>query len=117
MDLNFLPENMQYWAISGRAGFYGPKGNQNAPLGLASGGVATKTEINSEPIRLTFDASKAFMGPKYSQLVTTWVAYRYWANKFGLDDSNPANGVCYTNGVNNHSCTESTVYAGVTVKF
>jgi hypothetical protein len=116
MDLGFLPENMQYFAISGRAGFYGPKGNQNAPLGLASGGTATKTEINSEPIRLTFDASKAFWGPKYSQFVTTWVAYRYWQNKFGLDH-NAAPGVCTLNGVSTNSCTESTVYAGVTVKF
>ncbi len=32
MDLGFLPENLQYFAISGRAGFYGPKGNENAPL-------------------------------------------------------------------------------------
>ena len=32
MDLGFLPESMQYFAISGRAGFYGPKGDQNAPL-------------------------------------------------------------------------------------
>src|SRR5450631_2045498 len=29
MDLGFLPENMQYFAISGRAGFYGPKGDAN----------------------------------------------------------------------------------------
>ena len=47
--------------------------------------TATKTEFNSEPIRLTFDASKAFWGPKYSQFVDLWVAYRYWQNKFGLD--------------------------------
>jgi hypothetical protein len=116
MDLGFLPPNMQYFAISGRAGFYGPKGNQNEPLGLAGGGTATKTEINSEPIRLTFDASKAFWGPKYSQFVTTWVAYRYWENKFGLDH-NAAPGVCTVAGVSTHSCNESTVYAGVTVKF
>src|ERR1700694_4046815 len=44
MDLGFLPENMQYFSISGRAGFYGPKGNQNAPLGIASGGTAHKVE-------------------------------------------------------------------------
>jgi hypothetical protein len=117
MDLGFLPENMQFFAISGRAGWYGPKGNQNAPLGVAAGGVPTAVELNSEPIRLTFDASKAFWGPKYSQFVTTWVAYRYWQNKFGLDDSNPANPTCWTNGVNNKSCSEQTVYAGVTVKF
>jgi hypothetical protein len=119
MDLNFLPPEMQYFAISGRAGWYGPKGNQNQPLGLASGGTATKTELNSEPIRLTFDASKAIWGAKYSQFVTTWVAYRYWQNKFGLDHNN-APGVCTLAGVgtpSTNSCTESTVYAGVTVKF
>jgi hypothetical protein len=116
MDLNFLPPEMQYFAISGRAGFYGPKGNQNQPLGLTSGGTPTKTEINSEPIRLTFDASKAIWGAKYSQFVTTWVAYRYWANKFGLDH-NAAPGVCTVAGVSTNSCIESTVYAGVTVKF
>jgi hypothetical protein len=75
-------------------------------------------EINSEPIRLTFDASKAIWGAKYSQFVTTWVAYRYWQNKFGLDH-NAAPGVCTLNAgtISTNSCTESTVYAGVTVKF
>jgi hypothetical protein len=123
MDLGFLPENMQYFAISGRAGFYGPKGDANGLPGLSGTGVnstATKTEINSEPIRLTFDASKAFWGPKYSQFVTTWVAYRYWQNKFGLDH-NAENFVCNAllNGavVSTHSCTEQSAYAGVTVKF
>ena len=118
MDLGFLPPEMQYFAISGRAGFYGPKGNQNEPLGVLGGGTATKVEINSEPIRLTFDASKAIWGAKYSQFVTTWVAYRYWQNKFGLDH-NAAPGVCTLNAgtISTNSCTESTVYAGVTVKF
>ncbi len=32
MDLGFLPESMQYFSISGRAGWYGKKGDQNAPL-------------------------------------------------------------------------------------
>jgi hypothetical protein len=116
MDLGFLPESMQFFAISGRAAWYGPKGNQNAPLGIASGGVPTKTEFNSEPIRLTFDASKAFWGPKYAQFVTTWVAYRYWQNKFGLDH-NAAPQCVLAGGVSTNTCTESTVYAGVTVKF
>jgi len=115
---------MQYFAISGRAGFYGPKGDSNSPLVFNGVGVfstASKTEINSEPIRLTFDASKAFMGPKYSQFVTTWVAYRYWQNKFGLDHNGNA-GICNAvlpSGVmaSTNSCTEQTVYAGVTVKF
>jgi hypothetical protein len=123
MDLGFLPENMQYFAISGRAGFYGPKGDANGlPFNSGPGvlSTATKTELNSEPIRLTFDASKAIWGPKYSQFVTTWVAYRYWQNKFGLDH-NAELGVCNTGTVAAHvstnSCTEETVYAGVTVKF
>jgi hypothetical protein len=30
MDLGFLLENMQYFSISGRAGWYGPKGDRTA---------------------------------------------------------------------------------------
>jgi len=121
MDLGFLPENMQYFSISGRAGWYGPKGDSNAPLagtGVGRFSTASKTEFNSEPIRLTFDASKAFAGPKYSHFVDVWVAYRYWQNKFGLDH-NAEPGVCTlaTTGQSTNSCTESTVYTGVTVKF
>jgi hypothetical protein len=116
MDLGFLPENLQLFAISGRAAWYGPKGNQNAPLGPIAGGTATKVEFNSEPIRLTFDASKAVWGPKYTHFVDVWVAYRYWQNKFGLDH-NAAPGVCTVAGVSTNSCTESSVYTGVTVKF
>ena len=87
MDLGFLPANMQYFSISGRAGWYGPKGDSERPSALSGPGVCTasNTEFNSEPIRLTFDASKAFMGAKYSHFVDVWVAYRYWQNKFGLD--------------------------------
>jgi hypothetical protein len=114
MDLGFLPENMQYFAISGRAGWYGPKGDSNAPLVNI---MPSKTELNSEPIRLTFDASKAFWGPKYSQFVTTWVAYRYWQNKFGLDHTSSVNGICAVAGVSTHTCTEESASAGITVKF
>jgi hypothetical protein len=117
MDLGFLPENIQYFAVSGRAGFYGPKGT-GAPTGALQSYQNTKTELNSEPIRLTFDASKALWGKKQSHDVDVWVAYRYWQNKFGLDDSNVANPVCFNaNGTNNGSCTEKSLYAGVTVKF
>ena len=113
MDLGFLPDNMQYFSISGRAGFYGKKGNENAPL---NNGTPTAIEINSEPIRLTFDASKLVWGPKYSHFLDVWVAYRYWQNKFGLDHSNSL--VCnVVAGVSNRSCTEESLYAGVTVKF
>ena len=123
MDLGFLPESMQYFSISGRAGFYGPKGDANglpANSGVGVFSTATKTEINSEPIRLTFDASKAAWGARYSHFVDLWVAYRYWQNKFGLDN-NAEFGVCNApiNGAiqSTHSCNEQTVYAGVTMKF
>jgi len=125
MDLGFLPENFQYFSISGRAGWYGPKGNDtgsNVPPGAPGiTSTATKTELNSEPIRLTFDASKAFWGPKYTHFVDVWVAYRYWQNKFGLDH-NAELGVCNAalpNGqiVSTHSCTEQSASAGITIKF
>src|SRR6201993_916979 len=112
MDLGFLPESMQFWSISGRAAWYGRKGSENNPLP----GTPTAVEFNSEPIRLTFDASKAVWGAKYTHFVDLWVAYRYWQNKFGIDHN--ASTVCNVSpGVSNNSCTESTVYGGITVKF
>ncbi len=119
MDLGFLPPSLQYFAISGRAAWYGPKGDENSPLVGVVGGplsTATKTEFNSEPIRLTFDAAKAIWGPKYGHFLDVWVAYRYWQNKFGLDHA-AAPGICNVGGVSTNSCTESSVYTGVTVKF
>jgi hypothetical protein len=117
MDLGFLPENMQYFSISGRAAWYGKKGSETAPLPIAPPGiVSTAVELNSEPIRLTFDASKAAWGAKYSHFVDVWVAYRYWQNKFGEDHKNST--VCnIAPGVSNNSCTESSLYAGITAKF
>src|SRR5437868_4533869 len=116
MDLGFLPENMQFWSISGRAGWYGAKGTESNPVPFAApGNINTKVEFNSEPIRLTLDASKAVWGPKYSHFVDLWVAYRYWQNKFGLDHNNSV--ACTFNGQSNHTCTESTVYGGITMKF
>ena len=113
MDLGFLPPSMQYFSISGRLGWYGKKGNENAPI---QNGAPTAVEFNSEPIRLTFDASKAAFGEKYSHFVDVWVAYRYWQNKFGLDHATSA--VCNVKaGVSNNSCTESSLYSGITVKF
>jgi len=123
MDLGFLPPEAQFFSISGRAGFYGPKGDSNGlPFNSGPGpfSTATKTELNSEPIRLTVDASKAFMGAKYTHFVDLWVSWRYWQNKFGLDH-NANIPVCniVLNGVvtNTNSCTENTVYAGITAKF
>lgn len=121
MDLGFLPETMQFFAISGRASVRGSKGCVLSPLNCVSSGplsAATQTEFNSEPIRLTFDASKAFMGPKYSHFIDLWVAYRYWQNKFG-EPHNAHPGVCIVTaaGPSTNTCTESSVYTGVTVKF
>jgi hypothetical protein len=121
MDLGFLPESMQYFSVSGRAAWYGPKGDSNSLPFLSGPGrfsTASKTEFNGEPIRLTLDASKLVWGPKYSHFVDVWVAYRYWQNKFGLDH-NAMPGVCtlFANGVSTNTCTESSVYSGVTVKF
>jgi hypothetical protein len=121
MDLGFLPPNLQYFSISGRAGWYGKKGDSNSPLvGTGTGrfSTASAVEFNSEPIRLTFDASKAIWGPKYGHFLDVWVAYRYWQNKFGLDH-NAEPGVCTLSatGASTNSCVESSVYTGVTVKF
>jgi hypothetical protein len=48
--------------------------------------------------------------------VDVWVAYRYWQNKFGLDHKKSL--VCnVAPGVSNDSCTEESLYSGITVKF
>lgn len=109
MDLGFLPASMDYFAVSGRAGFYGPKGGENGQIA----GTDTKMEINAEPIRLTFDASKAIWGEKYTHNVDVWVAYRLWRNKFGLDEKNSAACTVLAAG----SCREDSLYSGITVKF
>jgi hypothetical protein len=117
MDLGFLPESLQYFSISGRVAWYGKKGTENEPLPFSTPfNVNTAVELNSEPIRLTMDVSKAIWGPKYSHFVDVWVAYRYWQNKFGLDHKKSV--VCnVAPGVSNNSCTEESLYSGITVKF
>jgi hypothetical protein len=121
MDLGFMPENMQYFSISGRAAWYGKKGTDTEPLPVnpANAVFNTAVEFNSEPIRLTLDASKAVWGPKYSHFVDVWVAYRYWQNKFGLDHNTAFACTTIVRGVtvSNGSCTESSLYSGITVKF
>ena len=117
MDLGFLPESIRYFSISGRVSMIGPKGPEKGIAVPTS--VQTVIEYNTEPVRLTFDASKAVLGDKYSHLVDVWVAYRYWQNKYGYNHS--YSGECTLNfvagGVNTGSCTESSVNTGVTVKF
>ncbi|MEA2891819.1 MAG: hypothetical protein QOI05_2612 [Bradyrhizobium sp.] len=121
MDLGFMPPEYQFFSISGRAGWYGKKGTDTEPLpaSVANGIYNTAVEFNSEPIRLTFDASKAVWGPKYTHFVDVWVAYRYWQNKFGLDHNRAFACTAVVGGatVSNGSCTESSVYSGITVKF
>jgi hypothetical protein len=121
MDLGFLPPEYQFFSISGRAAWYGKKGTDTEPLPFnpANGVFNTAVEFNSEPIRLTFDASKAFWGPKYSHFVDVWVAYRYWQNKFGLDHNRAFACTAVVGGatVTSGSCTESSAYTGITVKF
>jgi hypothetical protein len=117
-ELAFLPENLRYLSLSGRVGIYGPKGNGAYGSYTLPATWNTKTEINAEPIKLSFDVSKALWGEKYAHFFETFVAYRYWQNKFGLDAGNTANRFCrFADGSNNNSCTEHTVYAGITAKF
>ncbi|SDT23453.1 hypothetical protein [Bradyrhizobium canariense] len=112
MDLGFLPESVQFFSISGRVGVYGPKG----PFEGVPGQEPTKTEINSEPIRVTFDAGRAFLGKKYAHEVDIWAAYRYTQNQFG-NDANSAPFVCTVNGVSTNSCTTNAYATGMTLKF
>ena len=109
MDLNFLPVKMQYFSVLGRANFYSPKGGENSPLPS----TPTKTEIDTEPIRLIFDSGKAFWGPKHTHRLDVWVAYRYWENKYGFDHN--ACSVCM--GLGAGSCVEKSFYPGIAVKF
>lgn len=109
MDLKFLPEQLPL-AFSGRAAWYGPKGT--GTTNVITNNIPTKTEFNSEQ-RLTLDVSRMAFGPTRSHLVDVWVAYRYWQNKFGLDHENNVN----CRGVKINSCTESSLYSGVSVKF
>ena len=46
-----------------------------------------------------------------------WVAYRYWQNKFGLDHNRIGDCTVAATVVSTNTCTEQTVYTGITVKF
>jgi hypothetical protein len=110
MDLGFLPDWLPL-SVSGRAGVYFTRGtgtSVNIPIW-----TPLATQIESEPIRLTLDASRMIWGPKYSHFADVWVAYKYWQNKYGLDhNSSP---LC--TGMYAGDCTESSVYTGITFKF
>ncbi len=106
LPLAFLPESVPL-TFSGRAAFYGPKGT-----GTAAEPVKTATEFNSEQ-RLTLDVGKMMFGSARAGTINTFVAYRYWTNKFGLD--NAKSPVCTTFGPG--SCKENTASVGLSVKF
>ncbi|WP_370143394.1 hypothetical protein [Bradyrhizobium elkanii] len=115
MELGFLPENLEYFSISGRASFRGPQG-LGAPIGALTPGLTRTVSLTSEPIRLTFDVSKYFWGPKYSHLIDVWTAWRYSKNNFGFDDA-VAPLVCLTaDGRSNGACTGGGVFYGITMK-
>ena len=110
MPLGFLPEAAPV-TFSGRAAFYGPKGTGSA---LIRSTIANKTvtTFNSEQ-RLTLDVGKMAFGSSKADLVSVFVAYRYWTNKFGVSESNSP--VCA--GVYKSSCKENAVSTGLNIKF
>jgi hypothetical protein len=110
MDLGFLPPELPL-SISGRAALIGEKGT-GTNLYIPNN-IPRKIELNSEPIRLTLDASKMIWGATKSHFLDVWVAYHYWQNKYGLDHENAL--TCRNANVG--SCTENSVYTGVSVKF
>ena len=114
-----MPPSLEFFSISGRLGWYGKKGTDTNPLPYnpANNVFNTAIEFNSEPIRLTLDASKAMWGPKYTHFVDVWVAYRYWQNKFGLDHNDSFACSLSSPGVTTDPAPRVRVYSGITVKF
>ncbi len=95
--------------------------SNNTPClsGLGRFTTATKTEFNSEPIRLTFDASKAFMGSEVLALRRPLGCLSLLAEQVRPRPQCDARRLHRRGNrrQSTNSCTESTVYAGVTVKF
>ena len=111
LPLGFMPAAVPL-TFSGRAAFYGPKGTGASQL-RPTPANKTVTTFNSEQ-RLTLDVGKMAFGASKADLVSVFVAYRYWTNKFGVSETNNA-GVC--KGVNAGSCKENAATLGVNVKF
>ncbi len=107
LPLAFMPDSVPL-TFSGRAAFYGPKGTGSSliPSDAAHKSV---TEFNSEQ-RLTLDVGKMALGR--AGVVNTFVAYRYWTNKFGISSSNSS-----CTGTKSGSCTENAASVGLSVKF
>lgn len=109
MPLGFMPEAVPL-TFSGRAALYGPKGT-GSPLIPSTLANKTVTTLNSEQ-RLTLDVGKMAFGASKADLVSVFVAYRYWTNKFGISEAHSP--VCAgTLG----SCKESATSLGMNIKF
>jgi hypothetical protein len=104
MPLGFLPPSVPL-TFSGRAAFYGPKGKS-----WSGDTQNTSTEFNSEQ-RLTLDVGKMVMGK--ADIFSTYIGYRYWQNKFGLNSSSNTN----CTGTSSGTCTENTISLGATLAF
>jgi len=104
--LGFLPAYLPltYKAI---VGLHGPKGYGENPI-VAPGD--RKTELFTQQT-IDFDSGKVFFNKP--NMWSVWVGYRYWHNKFGINNTNvvtvPASGLPYA--------TESTWLTGTTWAF
>ena len=101
--------------------WYGQEGHGKQPLPALLPGrfnTASKTEFNSEPIRLTFDACKAIVGRKYSHFVDSG-----WPIATGRTSSASTTSNGRRLNVARHGAEHQllhrvdSLYAGVTVKF
>jgi hypothetical protein len=91
------------WSFGSLLGMNGPKG-QCPPGECAATAAPTKTEVYTQQ-RLNFDVGQALYNKP--QIVSIWVAYVYWRNKFGIDHTlDPTGG-----------SIESTAILGFTSRF
>ncbi|HEY0223657.1 MAG TPA: hypothetical protein VGC38_04005 [Pseudolabrys sp.] len=104
IPLGFLPSYVPL-TFGGSANWYGPKGTGNAGT-LAQ----TKTESKYEN-HLTLDVGKLLWAKP--GMLSTFVGYTYWVNKYGIDINDPAQ--IAAGGAN--GAKESTWTVGTTVAF
>jgi hypothetical protein len=107
--LGFLPDYVPV-TFTSLAVVHGPKGCGepcNTALAATSGpGLVRTTEYLTQQM-LSFDVGKPILGR--TNMFSVWVAYRYWANKFGIAPGQPNGFFCCT--------VESTMIVGSTVAF
>ena len=121
MDLGFLPENMQYFSISGRAGWYGPKGDSNGLPALS--GPRPVLDRHQDRVQLRTDPSdlrrlQGLLGSEVLALRRRLGCLSLLAEQVRPRSQCDARRLHHrATGQSTNSCTESTVYGGVTVKF